>query len=644
MPAEKALEEEKEKGKEHFLKVFKEGLRNVGLMPRVFRLVWKSHPSYVFVFMLTQMLIGLVPLASVYAVKILVDAVPLAAQARHGAAMNSWDLPWSIFSALCLMAFAWFAAETLEPAITFLQEELNDFLTKDINLLILDKINSVVDIAVLENPKFYDQLQRVQNDLTYKPVQMLMASSNLFRYTITLISLSVLIVALNPWLLLLIIVFCTPKLIMQLKNMYESWAIIDGDVPEVRRLRYYSNVLTNNSDAKEVRLFGLGAFFRNLYLDTFINYQNRRQKIRRTHLARNTALAVLSSLGSAISYAYAVVQAVDGHYSVGTMSMYLSAIAQSEGSIASVAFMLSLIYQQTLFVNRLFEFLEINPSIPRLEAAQLKQLPVPLREGIEFRNVSFHYPDSDRLVLDGLSFKINAGQTVALVGENGAGKTTIVKLLSRFYDPTGGQILVDGIDLREIDPDEWRRQMSVVFQDYSRFQMTVRENIGVGQVQQIDNLPAVEEAAARGGASNLVAKLSERYETMLGKMFENNEVGTELSGGEWQKIALARAFMRSSNNSEASKNGQLHAQLLILDEPTASLDVQSEYDVYCRFHELTRGTMALLITHRFSTVRIADVILVVENGKLIEEGTHDQLIATDTNYSRLYNLQAERYR
>ncbi|MBX9725546.1 MAG: ABC transporter ATP-binding protein/permease, partial [Candidatus Obscuribacterales bacterium] len=575
---------------------------------------------------------------------ILVDAVPLAAQARHGEILDFWDLPWSIFSALCLMAFSWFAAETLDPAVTFLQEELNDFLTKDINLLILDKINSVVDIAVLENPKFYDQLQRVQNDLTYKPVQMLMASSNLFRSSITLISLSVLIVALNPWLLLLIIVFCMPKLVMQLKNMYESWAIIDGDVPEVRRLRYYSNVLTNNSDAKEVRLFGLGGFFRKLYLDTFVDYQNRRQKIRRTHLARNTALAVLSSAGSAISYAYAVVQAVDGKYSVGTMSMYLSAIAQSEGSLASVTFMLSLIYQQTLFVNRLFEFLEISPAIPRLEPSQLKPLPMPLRDGIEFKNVSFRYPDSDRLVLDGLSFKIKAGQTVALVGENGAGKTTIVKLLSRFYDPTDGQILVDGIDLRELDPDEWRRHMSVVFQDYSRFQMTVRENIGVGQVQQIENLPVVEEAAARGGASNLVAKLSERYETMLGKMFENNEVGTELSGGEWQKIALARAFMRSSNNLANGEEAKPHAQLLILDEPTASLDVQSEYDVYCRFHELTRGTMALLITHRFSTVRIADVIFVVENGKLIEEGTHEQLIATDTNYSRLYNLQAERYR
>jgi ATP-binding cassette subfamily B protein len=379
-------------------------------------------------------------------------------------------------------------------------------------------------------------------------------------------------------------------------------------------------------------------------------------------LLKTVCLCAFSSVGTTISYGYAVFETLEARITVGQMAMFLSTISQMESSLGYVTFLVSELYRHALYVNELFEFLDMGSENTAQMLEPKRALPRPIIRGIEFRNVSFKYPQTENEILSGINFTIKPGETVALVGENGAGKTTIVKLLARLYHPTQGQILIDGIDLNELDVDEWRSALSVVFQDYCRFHLSLRANVGIGLLSEMNRNGSVEIAAERGGAASVAAKFSNGYETMLGKMFEdpnkngddnldekNDErIGIELSGGEWQRIALSRAFMRSRDDKTDASGGELSvkdAELLILDEPTAALDVQSEYDVYCRFHELTAGKMALLITHRFSTVRIADTILVLEGGKIVESGSHEELMSRDnSSYAKLYNLQADRYK
>ncbi len=702
-------------------------------MPRVFALVWKAQPLISTVFIISDIIKGLVPLAGVWSFKLLIDSLPEAVgQFSANNPASVFTLPAPIFLALALITISWFFSEITRPIDDYCREQLNDKLTRDINLLLMDKVNSMLDISILENPRFYDQLQRIQNDLTYKPVQMIQGVSQVIQSSIALSGLSLMLCELNPWLVLLIIAASMPKIVLQLKQMYQMWAVVQGDVPEVRRMRYFTGVLTNNADGKEVRLFGLGGYFRQNFLDMFKKFQETRSKMRNLHLYSNVFLAAFSCIGTIGSYIYTEIAGVNGKISVGNLAMYLGAIGQIEAYLSTCAFWTSETYKSTLYVNELFEFLTIAPAIENLPNG--KATPVPIKKGIEFRNVTFKYPGSEQSILDGVSFTIAAGETLALVGENGAGKSTIVKLLTRLYDPSAGEILIDGIDLKELDAASWRSQISVVFQDYCRFQLTVRENIGVGSLAEMGNEATVKSAAIRGGADTFIADLKHGFDTMLGKMFESttgnenksktgneshkrneegngngnaaesgnanesiNEIesgnanesenanksasanesenrkkangssgqegkdkdsareqktGTELSGGQWQKIALARAFMRSGNNitdntddKNSTNNGtSTQAQLLILDEPTASLDVQSEHDVYCRFSELTKDKMALLITHRFSTVRMADRILVLAKGKIIEEGSHAELMATGSSYAQMYNLQADRYK
>ena len=633
-------------------------------MPRVFALVWRANPRVAAVFVISQVILGLVPLAQVWSMKLLVDSVPLLISEYAGKHVTPslLNMPYTVVLALVLISLAWFISETSRPIDEHCHEQLNDFLTRDITLLLTDKVNSFADISILESPKFYDKLQRLQSELMLKPIHMVHVFSQIGQAFISLISLSAVLCALNPLLVLLIAAVAIPKVIQQLKQMYQAWSVILGDVPEVRRMRYFAGVLTNNQDGKEIRMFGLSRFFRQNYVELFDKMQSARSKMRNAHLLKTVLLCAFSSVGTTVSYGYAVFQTLEGRITVGQMAMFLSTISQMETSLGYVTFLVSELYRHALYVNELFEFLDMGVETQVLKPEAQRPLPRPITRGIEFRNVSFKYPATENEILSGISFTIKPGETVALVGENGAGKTTIVKLLARLYCPTEGQILIDGIDLNELDVDAWRSALSVVFQDYCRFHMSLRDNVGVGLLSQMNRNGAVELAAERGGAASVAAKFSNGYDTMLGKMFEdqnkkdenesdekaNERVGIELSGGEWQRIALSRAFMRSNEDKNGvPDNGSFSAdaELLILDEPTAALDVQSEYDVYCRFHELTAGKMALLITHRFSTVRIADTILVLDGGKIIESGSHEELMSRDdSSYAKLYNLQADRYK
>lgn len=343
-------EEEKDKTKSIWLKI-KEVVPTIAKMPRVFGLVWKANAGLASVFVFSQIILGLLPLIDVWVIKILVDTVPtLVNSSKDPHTLAS--LPWTLSVALVLMGFSWFANESLAPTLTYCSEQLNDYLSRDINLMIMDKVNSIVDIAILENPKFYDQLQRVQNDLAYKPIQMLGVFSNLGQAVIALTGLTFLVGSLSPWLLVFIFAFSAPKVILQLKHMYEIWEVLDGDVPELRRMNYYRNVLTNNQDGKEIRLFGLGGFFRKLFLETFTDFQKKREKLRRNQLLWNSLLAVLSGLGTVGGFLFAVMQAIAGRVSAGSMAMFVGAIGQMESRLSNVAFFISELYRHTLFVNR----------------------------------------------------------------------------------------------------------------------------------------------------------------------------------------------------------------------------------------------------------------------------------------------------
>lgn len=642
--------------------------------PRVLKLVWDANPKYCAALVVLNVLLGLAPLAEMWITKQLVDTV-VASAGKVTVATETIDVLTrvvpSVLPLLGLFAAVQLVAGCIEPTVRLVHQTLSDILTCDINTRIMKKANSLTDISVFETPKFYDALQRAQNEAGHRPMMMLLQTASLIRNGIGLCSMAGVLVFFQPLLALAVLFLSLPHLVVQFKHQRESWSIQSQKVPEVRRMHYFVRVLTNNVDAKEVRLFGLGDFFLNSYLKHWKQFHDTHTKLRKTHWKRNAALSALAAIGSAGAFAYIALRTLSGSITLGSFTMYATAVKQLEDYLQSIIWSMATLYEGNLFVNHLFEFMDIEPGIKSLPPTEANPVPLVMTQGVEFKNVGFSYPDAHKHVLKDVSFTIKAGETVALVGENGAGKTTLVKLLARLYDPTEGTILIDGNSLETFEPNEWRRRISVVFQDYGRYHMNARENIGLGDVARIEDKEAVRAAAEKSGAKPIIDKLSGGYETTLGRWFQSEDGGSELSGGEWQKIALARAFMRTSvvneilnatrserdtadsqvdanddrNQEESAENPKpIGAQLLILDEPTSALDAQSEYDVYLRFHELTRGKSTLLISHRFSTVKMADKIIVLEDGQIIEQGSHDELMALNGTYCRLYNLQADRYR
>jgi ATP-binding cassette, subfamily B, bacterial len=437
--------------------------------------------------------------------------------------------------------------------------------------------------------------------------------------------MSVLLLPIGLWMPALILVTTLPQAYISLQLQRKGWEIVSGKSFQARRIQYYTSLMLTDTYAKEVRLFKLGPFLTKRFLEAFQDLYKATNHIRWRQAFLSTSLAGLSALGNAFAFYWIVQQALSGKIGPGSVLLLVQAIAYIQQDLAQLVESYGVLYNALLYMEHLFSFLDSKPTMHVPCPGQ--PIPQPIHSGITFESVHFCYPDG-RTALENVSFILHPGETVALVGENGAGKTTIVKLLTRLYDPTAGRIWVDDEMLQNLDLEAWRRQISVVFQDFGRYAFTLGENIALGDLDALNDLESLKNANQKAGLFKLLKKLPKEYQTPLGKQFD----GTELSGGEWQKIALARAFLRAEKS-----------QILILDEPTAALDPQSEFDVYQRFADLSRGKTTLLITHRLASVKMADRILVLKDGHLIEEGTHSMLLKSGGEYAKLWNVQAKQY-
>jgi ATP-binding cassette subfamily B protein len=589
------------------------------MVPKALRLVWAAGPGLATAQVVLTIIQGVLPAVAIWFTKAIVDGVVTAA--RTGARADS--------AQVLLLVALWFGAQFLTAitgAILQLASSLHaDLLANHIAVRVIEKA-AVLDLSYFEEAQFYDKLENVRNQATFRPMQLANQLSGLLRSSVTLVSVIGVLGALSWWLVLLVIVISIPSLVYQARYGGQIFALQTGRATDQRRLHYLSFLLTTDSPAKELRIFGLHNALLKRYREIFARFyrENRSLNLRRT--SSQIVLGGFGTLLSGLTYAYVVLQTIAGRLTLGQLTLYYQAFQQSQVQLSNLVAGVAGVYENSLFLTNLFEYFSYTPKLP--VRADPVPVPSPIRQGLVLENVSFHYPGTEAWVLKDVSFAIRPGETIALVGANGAGKTTLVKLLARLYDPTRGRITLDGVDLRDFDPTELHRRVGVIFQDYLRYQLTVLENIGFGRVEAMHDPERLARAARQAGADTVIASLPEGYATPLGRWFHD---GQELSVGQWQKIALARAFMRD-------------ADLLILDEPTSSLDVRSEYEVFRTFAELMEAKMAVLISHRFSTVRMASRIVVIEGGSVQEHGGHEELIARGGLYAELFEMQAASYK
>jgi ATP-binding cassette subfamily B protein len=483
-----------------------------------------------------------------------------------------------------------------------------------------------LDLAFFEDPKFYDTLQQAQGAASQRPIEMVQQLFSLIRSCITFLSMIALMARLGGFVAIMALIAPIPSFIATTRYGWRGYWLAQRQSPERRRMGYFLDLLTRDTFNKEIKLFGLGANFMS-------RWKLIADKFYRENLALLTSRSVmgflwgnLTTLVTSGTFLYVALQAIARRLTLGDLTLYTQAVSSVQSSFQIILGSFSSLYEGGLYLNNLFTFLDHEPAIR--DRGDAIPLPAALSSGIEFRDVWFTYPGKSAPALSGISFKLDLDETIALVGLNGAGKTTIVKLLTRLYDPDKGAIYLSGRDIREYSLTSLRQAIGVIFQDYVTYYFTAADNIGVGRVDDMEQLALIEESAKKSGAAAMIEKLPDGYETMLGRWFDQ---GVQISGGEWQKIALARSFMRD-------------ADVLVLDEPTASLDARAEYEVFARMKRLTEGKMALFISHRFSTVRLADRILVLEHGRIKEDGTHEELLELNGAYAELFHLQAAAYR
>jgi len=587
------------------------------------RLVWRAAPGWTALNAVLAVLQGIVPLLAVYLMKLIVDAVTQGiTQQDHAAAFRT-----AVFY-IVLAAAVGVAAAFLRSLSALTSAALGQTVTDHVSDLIHGQ-SILVDLEYYEDPAYYDTLQRAQNEAPSRPTQLVNDLMTTGQSTISMLAMAGLLFTLSWWVGLIVVLAAIPGAWVRMRfsrRMYQ-W---QRDRTGAERRSWYAHwLLTGGPHAKEVRLFGLGELFRGMYRDVRTVLRRERIGIARRRALWDFGAGLIAVLATFGTFAYIVWRTIYGAISLGSMVMYYQAFQTGLSSLQSVLQGMAGLYEDNLFLTYYHEFMELQPRV--VAPAQPAPVPRPFTQGFAFHGVDFQYPDTARTALKGIDLEIRPGEVAALVGANGSGKTTLVKLLCRLYDPTAGSITLDGADLAGFDVVELRRQMSVIFQDFSQYQLSALENIRVGNVDlpvdAPETLAAVEAAARDAGADEVIRELRRGYDTPLGKWFDDGE---ELSVGEWQKVALARAFIRD-------------AQLLVLDEPTSALDPEAEWSVFEHIRELAKGRAVVLISHRFSTVRSADRIHILDDGRIVESGTHDELVALGGRYARMYEVQARAY-
>lgn len=585
-------------------------------LPAFFRMIWRTHPGMALGNALLRLLKSVIPLMSLYVGKLIIDEVIR----LMGAELRDLNYLWLLVAAELGLALA---SDLLNRGITLLDGLLGDLFSNRTSEELI-RHAATLDLYQFEDPAFYDKLERARRETTGRTVLMSMALSQV-QDIITVLFLGAGLAAFNPWLILILALAVIPSFLGESYFNQQSYSLTRGWTPERRELDYLRYIGASDQTAKEVKVFGLSDFIADRFAALSAGYYKANRALSVKRAGWGAVLSAVGTLSYYGAFVFILLQTVGGLITVGTLTFLAGSFSRMHSTLQGVMSRFSRIAEGALYLQDLFDFFEIKPTIVSRPAAL--PFPKPLRQGFAFENVGFKYPNSARWAIRNLSFTLHSGEKLALVGENGAGKTTLVKLLALLYEPVEGRILIDGVDIREYDIDDLRRNIGIIFQDYMRFQLKASENIAIGDIGAVENLASIEEAAQKSLADKVVEELPEKYRQMLGKRFAD---GVELSGGQWQKIALARAYMRD-------------AQLLILDEPTAALDARAEHEVFLRFSELIEGRTAVLISHRFSTVRMADRILFLENGSLLELGSHEELLAQNGKYAELFRLQAKGY-
>ncbi len=626
---------------------FRERVSALRHVPALLRLVWETHRGYAAAMVALRFVRAGVPVATLWVAKLIVDEV-IAAATRGGADLDRlWGLVAFEFGIVA-------TGEVLARGSALVEGLLGDLFSNRMSVRLMEHA-AALDLTQFENPTFYDHLERARRHTTGR-IALLAQLLGIGQDLLTLLSLGTALAVYNGWLLALLAAAVLPSFFGETRFAALMYSLSWRRTPERRQLDYVRYVGASAETAKEVQLFGLAPWLIDRFRRLSARFYEENKRLAKQRALVGGALSLVGSAGYYAAYLVILAQAVGGSISIGTLTFLAASFDRSRGLIQRLLLSASEIYEQSLYLRDLFAFFAIQPAIASRPGAP--PVPRPIRHGFIFENVGFQYPGSDRWAVRGIDLRIRPGERIALVGENGAGKTTLTKLLARLYDPTEGRILLDGVDLRDYDLASLRRATGVIFQDFVRYDMRFDENVGVGEIAAVadyldarggarmtaaggngrpeDPTPVADGpppaalviAAEESLAASLLPRLPAGYAQMLGRRFEG---GVDLSGGEWQKIALARAYMRD-------------AQLLILDEPTAALDARAEYEVFARFAQLMAGRMAMLISHRFSTVRMADRIVVLRDGEIVEDGAHDDLVARGGLYAELFAMQAAGYR
>ena len=588
-----------------------------GYSRRALELVWTTSRSLTITLAILTLSAGILPAVIAFIGKLIVDGVLEAVASPNPDTMG---VLWLVLAeALVVIAVA-----ASQRGISASQSLLRALLGQRVNVMILEKALTL-ELSHFEDSEFYDKLTQARREASSRPLSLVIRTFGLVQNAISLASYSVLLFAFSPWAVAILIAAGLPSFFAEAKFSGDAFKLFRWRSPDTRMQMYVETVIAREDGVKEVKLFQLGPRLLQRYRDIFrkLFVEDRRLTLRRD--SWGFALGLLSTAALYGAYGWIVMTTIAGAITLGAMTMYLVLFRQGQSAVSAILMSVSGMYEDNLYLSNLYEYLEQPVPTRRGEAVKG---PEPER-GLEFENVSFRYAGAERNALSNINLSITPGESLALVGENGSGKTTLIKLLTRLYEPTEGRILLDGLDLQEWDVDALRQRVGVIFQDFGRYQFSVGENIGAGDVRYIDDKDRWKAAATTGLAAPFIEEMQDGYETQLGRWFKG---GRELSGGQWQKIALSRAFMRSD------------ADILVLDEPTAAMDASSEAEVFDHFRKASRNKITILISHRFSTVRAAAQIIVIHQGRILERGNHESLLAEDGQYAHLFKLQARGYK